>query len=105
VRQAAKDTLVELGPAVRDKLVPWLDHHDEFARNGCAEVLQNLGIVADLVAEADDHSNQARAAAAMALLRKILTAGGERIVDAATATAGVLDQTPFGAPAAKVRAA
>jgi len=105
VRQAAKDTLVELGPAVKDKLVPWLDHHDEFARNGCAEVLQNLGVVADLVAEADDRSNPARAAAAVALLRKILTAGGERVVDAATETSGLLDQTPFGAPAAKVRAA
>ena len=105
VRQAAKDTLVELGPAVKDTLVPWLDHHDGFARNSCAEVLQNIGVVADLVAEADDRYNPARSAAAAALLRKILTAGGERVVDAVTEVSGSIDETPFGAPTAKVRAA
>lgn len=106
VRQAAKETLVDLGPAVKDELVPWLDHHDGVARNSCAEVLQNLGVVDDLVAEADDHSSPARAAAATALLRKILTAGGERVVDAATEVAGPApDHWAVAAPAARVWAA
>ena len=106
VRQAAKDTLVDLGPAVKDQLLPWLDNDDAFARNSCAEVLQNLGIVDDLVAEANDASNPGRASSASVLLRKILTAGGERVVDAVTGTSGSRpDDALVAAPATNVRAA
>lgn len=106
VRQAAKDTLVDLGPAVKDQLVPWLDHHDAFARNSCAEVLQNLGVVDDLLAEADDVSDPARAAAAKALLGKILSAGGDRVAEAVSESAGsAFDETLLVEPAANMRAA
>jgi HEAT repeat protein len=106
VRQAAKDTLVDLGPEVKDQLLPWLDSDDAFARNSCAEVLQNLGILDDLLDEAHDASNPGRAASASELLRKILAAGGGRVVDAVAETAGSRpDDAPGAAPAAKVRAA
>jgi len=106
VRQAAKDTLVDLGPGVKDQLVPLLDHHDAFARNSCAEVLQNLGVVDDLVAEADNAPDTARASAATALLRKILAAGGDRVAEAVAESSGsALDETLVADPTAKVRAA
>jgi len=112
VRQAAKDALVDLGPAVKDQLVPWLDHRDAFARNSSAEILQNLGVVDDLVAEVRDSSNPARAAAATALLRKILAAGGDRVADAVIEGSGsAIGKTLAAGPAAdespanKVRAA
>src|SRR5439155_11936972 len=75
VRQAAKDALVELGPDVKAELVPLLDHPDPFARNSCAEVLQDLGIVDDLVVEASMPSKTSRPSDAAVLLAKILTAG------------------------------
>jgi HEAT repeat protein len=81
VRQAAKDALVDLGPAVKDQLLPWLDYPDAFARNSCAEVLQNLGVVDDLTAEAKG-SDTTRALAAASLLRKIVQAGGSRVAGA-----------------------
>jgi len=43
VRYAAKVGLEAMGPAVADDLLPLLTHPDGFARNGAAEVLQNLG--------------------------------------------------------------
>jgi HEAT repeat protein len=88
VRQAAKDALVELGPDVRAELVPLLDHPDPFARNSCAEVLQNLGVVDDLVAEASKPSNTSRPSDAAVLLRKILTAGGSRVEEAVISGVG-----------------
>jgi hypothetical protein len=69
-------------------------------------VLQNLGVVEDLLAEAEDVADTARAAAAAALLRKILAAGGERIVDAVTGASGPeIDGILAAAETAKVRAA
>ena len=49
VRTAAKDALQRMGSEVWSSLVPYLDHADAFARNGAAEVLQNVGILDSLI--------------------------------------------------------
>lgn len=49
VRDAAKDTLTALGPDVAPLLEPVLDSPDRFARNGAAEVLQDVGVVDELL--------------------------------------------------------
>jgi len=100
VRQAAKDALVDLGPSVKEPLLPLLDHPDPFARNSCAEVLQNLGVVEELVAWAKNGSNPARASAASVLLRKILEAGGSRFQETVVGSTG-----PLVSDAPEVRAA
>jgi len=45
VRTAAKESLVQLGPATWRNVAAQLRSPDEFARNSAAEVLQNLGLV------------------------------------------------------------
>lgn len=45
VRQAAKESLVDLGPEAWRAISPLLDSPDEFARNGAAEVLQNMRVL------------------------------------------------------------
>lgn len=45
VRTAAKDALVRLGPATWRAVAAQLSSDDRFARNGAAEVLQNLGVL------------------------------------------------------------
>ncbi len=88
VRAAAKDALLALGPGVMEELIPLLDHPDEFARNGTAEVLQNLGLIDSLVAEVGALRPGSPAALAVrALLRKILAAGGPRLSKALLARA------------------
>jgi HEAT repeat protein len=86
VRQAAKDALVELGRGVREPLAAFLDHSDPFARNSCAEVLQNVGVVDQLLAEAEGTSSGGRQGS-VTLLAKILAAGGARLEDAALSCA------------------
>jgi hypothetical protein len=59
VRAAAMDALQAMGPAVAPSVAAFLDHQDRFARNGAAEVLQNLGLldeVAGRVAQGDAHA-------------------------------------------------
>ncbi len=51
VRDAAKETLSALGKDVVIALVPVLDSPDRFARNGAAEVLQDVGVVDSLLRE------------------------------------------------------
>jgi hypothetical protein len=50
VRTAAKDALQAMGPGVAPDVAAALAHPDRFARNGAAEVLQNLGVL-DGIAE------------------------------------------------------
>jgi HEAT repeat protein len=50
VRFAAKQSLQALGAEVAPAISTHLSHHDEFARNGAAEVLQNLGVFEELLA-------------------------------------------------------
>ena len=49
VRLAVKESLQQLGDEVWAVLVPYLDHEDGFARNGAAEVLQNIGVLDSLI--------------------------------------------------------
>ena len=49
VRLAAKESLQQMGEEVWSVLVPYLDHEDAFARNGAAEVLQNIGVLDSLI--------------------------------------------------------
>jgi len=73
VRAAAKDALRELGIAVAGVLIPMLEDEDAFARNGAAEVLQDVGFVDGL----GRHGTEGD------LLERILTAGGEGMREAA----------------------
>jgi HEAT repeat protein len=86
VRVAAKEALEALGPEIWADLVPYLDHPDGFARNGAAEVFQNLGILDSLVVieAATDEPGTAK----IEMLRKIATAGGLRMADALLERAG-----------------
>ena len=52
VRTAAKDALQAMGRAVAPAVTGVLDHPDRFARNGAAEVLQNLGVLDEIAARA-----------------------------------------------------
>jgi HEAT repeat protein len=45
VRATAKDALARLGPTTWREVAAQLSSSDEFARNGAAEVLQNLGVL------------------------------------------------------------
>lgn len=89
VRSAAKETL-EARPAsaALDMLVDYLEHPDQFARNGAAEVLQNTGALDTLVARAVEDGFDAD----LSTLRRILSAGGRRLVTTAAARGG-LDAT------------
>lgn len=69
VRSAAKDALRTLGLGAAEVLRQTLDDGDAFARNGAAEVLQDVGYVDALIASGRDR----------ALLDQIFAAGGERM--------------------------
>jgi HEAT repeat protein len=75
VRTAAKDALRGMGTDAVPSLLSVLLHEDPFARNGAAEVLQDIGFV-DFLAF-DNPSSP--------LLERIYAAGGERFRDAALA--------------------
>ncbi len=69
VRSAAKDALRTLGLGAIDVLHETLDDPDVFARNGAAEVLQDVGYVDTLIVSGRDD----------ALLERIFAAGGARL--------------------------
>ena len=69
VRTAAKDALRGIGSDAVPALLSVLMHADAFARNGAAEVLQDIGFVDALTA---DHPSSP-------LLERIYAAGGERM--------------------------
>ncbi len=77
VRTAAKDALRGMGSDAVPSLLATLTHDDLFARNGAAEVLQDVGFV-DFLAVDNPRSP---------LLERIYEAGGERFREAATARA------------------
>jgi HEAT repeat protein len=80
VRTAAKEALQRMGPAVWSALVPYLDHPDPFARNGAAEVLQNIGILDSLIVL--EAATARPSPAKIEMLRKIAAAGGTRMTEA-----------------------
>ena len=84
VRLAAKESLQQLGDEVWSVLVPYLDHPDTFARNGAAEVLQNIGVLDSLIVL--EAVTTRPSPAKIEMLRKIATAGGTRM------TAALLDR-------------
>jgi HEAT repeat protein len=73
VRTAAKDALRGMGVDAVPALLSLLTHEDGFARNGAAEVLQDVGFV-DFLAQDDPRSP---------LLARIYAAGGEKLREAA----------------------
>jgi HEAT repeat protein len=80
VRAAAKEALQRMGSEVWAPLVPYLDHPDAFARNGAAEVLQNIGILDSLIVL--EAATTRPSAAKIEILRKIAMAGGTRMAEA-----------------------
>ena len=82
VRTAAKDALRGLGLDVVPPLLSVLVHEDAFARNGAAEVLQDVGFV-DFLALDDPGSP---------VLQRIYEAGGEKFRDAAEARVDVVPE-------------
>ena len=82
VRQAAKDALVQLGPAISEDLVAFLDHRDAFARNSVAEVLQNVGFVDELVVDVEATPPTATSHRSEQVLQDVLAAGGPQFASA-----------------------
>jgi HEAT repeat protein len=80
VRAAAKEALQRMGSEVWSSLVPYLDHGDAFARNGAAEVLQNIGILDSLIVL--EAATVRPSPAKIEMLRKITAAGGTRMAEA-----------------------
>jgi len=80
VRLAAKESLQAMGEEVWAVLVPFLDHGDPFARNGAAEVLQNIGILDSLIVL--EAATARPSATKIEMLRKIASAGGTRMTEA-----------------------
>jgi HEAT repeat protein len=96
VRDAAAKALVSAGRKVAPSLLPVLDHQDEGVRSRAALVLQDVGIVDELLSRGDDH----------AALERIFAAGGDRLRAAAAERArrrvalrGHLRPLPSGADA------
>lgn len=83
VRLAAKESLEVLGPAVWREVAAQLDSSDKFARNGAAEVLQNLGLLDQVI---DDIGRGAKPRAEMVgVLERAFHEGGPGLVGAAVA--------------------
>ena len=78
VRYAAKHSLEAMGLAIVDAIVPYLSHSDAFARNGAAEVLQNLGAFERLLIEEAHTSPDPSRLATLGLLAR---AGGAPMWD------------------------
>ena len=80
VRLAARESLQQMGEEVWSVLVPYLDHADAFARNGAAEVLQNIGVLDSLIVL--EAATSRPSASKVEMLRKIAAAGGTRMTEA-----------------------
>jgi HEAT repeat protein len=79
VRYAAKTSLETMGSQVIPDILPYLKHQDRFARNGAAEVLQNLGYFEQLLSEELAEPGRPER---QALLSQLAQAGGARMADA-----------------------
>jgi HEAT repeat protein len=83
VRLAAKECLVDLGPVTWREAAAQLKSVDSFARNGAAEVLQNLGLLDRAIAAME--SGTEPDAALLDMVARALHEGGQPMVDAAGA--------------------
>jgi HEAT repeat protein len=76
VRAAAKDALTEGGVETVRPLIAYLDHPDRFARNGAAELLQQSGLLDELIAAAaNDPDDELK----RQMLKRIFAAGSRRL--------------------------
>ncbi len=80
VRLAARESLQQMGEEIWSVLVPYLEHADTFARNGAAEVLQNIGVLDSLIVL--EAATSRPSATKLEMLRKIASAGGTRMTSA-----------------------
>jgi HEAT repeat protein len=80
VRTAAKESLQELGGQAAPAVLPALKSADQFVRDGAAEVLQNIGVVDELVSRLEQSPHDELA---LRTLRSIFASGGEAIAGAA----------------------
>ena len=80
VRLAARESLQGLGEEIWSVLIPYLDHPDAFARNGAAEVLQNIGVLDSLIVL--EAATSRPSTSKVEMLRKIAAAGGTRMTAA-----------------------
>jgi HEAT repeat protein len=85
VRAAAKEMLSVRHGAAPGVLIAYLDHDDEFARNGAAEVLQNIGALDALIR----HVVVSGSDADLDTLRRVFAAGGSRLLATAAARNGL----------------
>jgi HEAT repeat protein len=86
VRLAAKESLEMMGTEVWPVLVRCLDHPDKFVRNGAAEIVQNLGVLDNLIMleAASDYPSRSK----VDMLRRITSAGGIRLTESLVERAG-----------------
>ena len=84
VRTAAKESLHAMGPEATPFVMAALRSDDEFVRNGAAEVLQNTGVVDELVAAVAATPPDQLAERS---LRSIFAAGGHALAEAAVSRA------------------
>ena len=77
VRTAAKQSLLAMGEGIWKEVVPVLDHPDRFARNGAAEVLQNIGWLDRIVEQVASGDREPQK---LEILKKLFSAGGGGLV-------------------------
>lgn len=86
VRLAARESLEMMGTEVWPVLVRCLDHPDKFVRNGAAEIVQNLGVLDNLIMleAASDFPSRSK----VDMLKRITSAGGIRLTESLVERAG-----------------
>ncbi len=80
VRTAAKESLQELGEDAAPAILPALKSDDKFVRDGAAEVLQNIGVVDELIRRLEQSPHDELA---LRTLRSIFEDGGRAVAGAA----------------------
>ena len=80
VRTAAKESLQELGEDAAPAILPALKSDDSFVRDGAAEVLQNIGVVDELIRRLERSPHDELA---LRTLRSIFEHGGQAVAGAA----------------------
>jgi len=86
VRLATREALEQMGAEVWPVLVRCLDHRDRFVRNGAAEVMQNLGVLDNLIMM--EAATDSPAPAKVDMLQRIAAAGGPRFAESLVERAG-----------------
>ena len=86
VRLAARESLELMGTEVWPVLVRCLDHPDKFVRNGAAEIVQNLGVLDNLIMleAATDYPTRSK----LDMLKRITDAGSVRLTESLVERAG-----------------